>query len=217
MQHGWIKVRHKGSNKLFDYWNTLRGHRPAPERGEVEPAEIREILGDTFILEVGEKSGRIAFRLAGTRLCAAFGRELKGVDFLSLWGDDEVRRIAETVRSVHQDYRPMMLSHVAATASGQFAEFETILLPLQPATDGSARILGVATPRKTPYWFGAESLVINRLRHARAIEEKRAIDQKMPEPVGAGAPALVPDFGDQTVGVTPRRVGHLTVLDGGRG
>ena len=37
-------MRHAASKDLFRYWETLRGSRPAPERGEIEPAEIRGIL-----------------------------------------------------------------------------------------------------------------------------------------------------------------------------
>src|SRR5918997_383905 len=70
-------MKHPTSRMLFSYWDALRGDRAAPERGDVEPGDIRHILADTFILEIGEDR-RATFRLGGTRVCALFARELKG-------------------------------------------------------------------------------------------------------------------------------------------
>ena len=37
---------------LFQYWNRLRDGRPAPLRSEIEPADIKRLLADTFILSL---------------------------------------------------------------------------------------------------------------------------------------------------------------------
>lgn len=204
-------MRQENSGKLFEYWNTLRGNRPAPERSEIEPGDIREILGDTFILEVSMQLKAVSFRLAGTRLCAAYGRELKGLGFLALWDEENNFEVARAVRRVYQEYAPMLASYMAATADGQFVEFEMILLPLLPVSDGNARILGLATPRKTPYWFGSDPLIVNRLRHLRAIDVPPMVAPPMaPDPIQAGRAGTNEKPG------APRRVAHLTVLEGGR-
>ena len=76
-KHG---MKHATTRMIFSYWDSLRGERSAPERGEIEPGEIRHVLADTFVLEVAPE--RIAsIRLAGTRICAFFGRELRGEAF----------------------------------------------------------------------------------------------------------------------------------------
>ena len=54
-----------------------------PARREVEPADIKSLLADTFILEA-DNLGDAIFRLAGTRLCGIYDRELKGISFPSL-------------------------------------------------------------------------------------------------------------------------------------
>src|SRR3979411_214660 len=51
--------------------------RRAPERGDIEPGAIRNVLGDSFIIAYDPEADH-PFRLAGTRVCALFGRELKG-------------------------------------------------------------------------------------------------------------------------------------------
>src|SRR5690349_8795728 len=77
-------MKHKASRELFAYWNELRGIRTAPERSEIEPGAIRAALSDTIML--ARDGERVAtFRLAGTRVCALFGRELKNEVFQGLW------------------------------------------------------------------------------------------------------------------------------------
>ena len=44
-------MKQDGSIALFQYWNRLRDGRPAPKRTEIEPADIKTLLADTFILE----------------------------------------------------------------------------------------------------------------------------------------------------------------------
>jgi hypothetical protein len=77
-------MKHPSNRELFDYWNERRGERLAPERADIEPAAIRHVLGDTFVIEMSGSDSH-QFRIAGTRLCALFGRELKAESFLKLW------------------------------------------------------------------------------------------------------------------------------------
>jgi len=60
-------MKHPSNRDLFAYWNERRGARPAPERADIEPAAIRHVLGDTFVLEI-DRATQHPFRLAGTRL-----------------------------------------------------------------------------------------------------------------------------------------------------
>jgi hypothetical protein len=68
-------VKHTSTRVVFEYWNRQRGQRSAPTRSEIDPAAIRHILGDTFMLAADVIDG-IRFRLAGTRVCTLFGREI---------------------------------------------------------------------------------------------------------------------------------------------
>lgn len=195
-------MRHAASKDLFKYWETLRGSRAAPERGEIEPAEIRSILGDTFILEISMQFRTVSFRLAGTRLCSAYGRELKGLGFLALWSEDDNYDVAKLVSRVYRDNQPVLIGYAAQNGSGRFLEYEMLLLPLAKAADGNARILGIASPRTTPYWLGNESLVMNHLRSARNVQAPAQAETPVPQELPRSA--------------ATRRVHHLTVLDGGK-
>ena len=81
---GCAGMKHASSRQLYEYWSRLRGNRMAPERSDIDPSEIRQILGNTFILEVRHPIDYV-YRLAGTRICSAYCRELKGQEFLPLW------------------------------------------------------------------------------------------------------------------------------------
>src|SRR5687768_17621081 len=86
-------MKQPGSIQLFQYWNRLRNGRVAPKRTEIEPADIKALLPDTFILEKDTRREAV-FRLAGTRLCSLYGRELKGFSFPSLWREQDQRLVA---------------------------------------------------------------------------------------------------------------------------
>jgi hypothetical protein len=77
-------MKHPSIRQLFDHWNARRGRRAVPERSDIEPSAIRGVLADTFILSFQPCAGH-PFRVAGTRVCALFGRELKGEPFTDLW------------------------------------------------------------------------------------------------------------------------------------
>src|SRR5262245_11941997 len=79
-------MQHRTIQSLYLYWNELRAGRIAPGRLEIEPSRISSVLAETFMLERTE-AGDYCYRLAGTRLCEIFGRELRETNLLSGWGD----------------------------------------------------------------------------------------------------------------------------------
>ena len=206
-------MRQETSKKIFSYWNNLRKGRPAPDRREIEPSDIRDLLGDTFILEVDPSFRTVSFRLAGTRLCSAYGRELKGVGFLGLWDEQDNMDIFNAVKQVHENLNACTISFLAETEQNKFAEFELIMLPLLNDSSKSVRILGCASPDEAPYWLGTESLVNNRVKHIRTIDQSQIETSVESLPELQNAPNLTPELHSELPDA--KRVGHLLVLDGG--
>ena len=99
---GGIVLKHKTSRELYDYWDRIRGGDPAPRRSDIEPGDIRSILADTFILEAEDRTTSL-IRLAGTRMCALYGREIKGQGFFDFWSDDDRPAIATLATAVTED------------------------------------------------------------------------------------------------------------------
>jgi hypothetical protein len=155
------------TRKMYAYWNERRGSRLAPERGDIEPGAIREILGDSFIVSF-DADGDHPFRLAGTRVCALFGHELKGKPFVQFW-DLASRNLVRTLAASVADEGGAVVAGVGGrTAQGSHVDLELLLLPLYHRGDMRLRLLGVLAPLAVPYWLGAEqvvSLTLGAVRH----------------------------------------------------
>ena len=149
-------MKHASIRELFDYWNARRGRRSAPERAEIEPSAIRRVLADTFILSFDERAGH-PFRVAGTRVCALFGRELKGDAFLDLWSTAARHEMRELVAIVANES-----IGIVASASGPTADsglnLELVLLPLACHGRTDMRVLGALAPGEPPAWLGRTAL-----------------------------------------------------------
>lgn len=214
-------MKNKASINLFMYWNRLRGQRPAPSRTEIEPADIRQNLADTFILE-RDVRGHSIFRLAGTRVCATYGRELKNFAFASLFGQHDLGLIAKLMNSAYDQKTPCLIGFEGRSVSGRSASFEALLLPLH-ADGESARLFGAIIPDSNPFWLGADPIAENKVVWVRVVDPEKAylFLNNRPQVV---VPPLVPDRGDmpKNQGVFQsgtldrrKRVRHLTVISGG--
>ena len=229
-------MKHPSTRELYDYWQRLRGARPAPERTEIEPSDIRRILGDTFILEVSSRD-EYRFRLAGTRVCALYGRELKGKDFLSFWKGKDRDAIATLLAAVSQDAAAAVLGMTGRSAHDRDLACEVLLLPIRQKGSGFTRIIGSLAPMEDPYWIGIHPILSQSITSLRLIwpDERPHFllrgDQvdvdAMPAPdalpvAPRGEASVRPGVPVRQIPLPPwaghpnRRVGHLVVLDGGK-
>jgi hypothetical protein len=169
-------MKHPSNRELFDYWNERRGARLAPERADIEPAAIRQVLGDTFVLQVNGVDNHL-FRLAGTRLCALFGRELKTESFIRLWQRPGQTAIRELIAVVMEEKVGIVASVTGATSDDTLApvQLEMLLLPLAYQSRSEARVLGALAPMSAPYWLGAKAigpLTLGMFRHIGAAADQ---------------------------------------------
>lgn len=208
-------MKQKGSIELFQYWDRLRDGRPAPKRTEIEPADIKSLLADTFILEKDAR-GEAMFRLAGTSLCETFGCELKGIAFSSLWSPNDERVVARLAQGAFQAKSVVVINFEGVSRAGRSNTFEMLLLPLDGGVD-HPRSLGAVTPVERPFWLGADPIAECRIETVRVIDLdcEPLFLNKRPEVV---VPSLSPslDEGEAIDGSGGRRIRHLLVLDGGR-
>ena len=160
-------MKHPSTQALFAYWNERRGNRPAPERAEIDPAAIRHVLGDTFML-AADFVDELRFRLAGTRVCALFCREIKGEAFSAQWSEDSGKRIEELLSIVTKEATGAVAGLTGRTADGTEVDLEILLLPLAHIGHARIRALGVLAPVVPPYWLGEKPVVeleLGTLRH----------------------------------------------------
>jgi len=160
-----------GSIGLFQYWNRLRDGRPAPRRTEVEPADIKTLLADTFILEKDTR-GEAVFRLAGTRLCASYGRELKGFSFPSLWRSKDQRLVSRLVDGVFRQQSVVLVTYSGLSRNRRSVEFELLALPLDGGAE-NLRCLGVISAAEKPFWLGVDPIIDPQIDSVRIIDPEQ--------------------------------------------
>jgi hypothetical protein len=195
-------MRHSSTRVVFAYWDALRGDRLSPDRAEIEPSAIRHALADTLMLEIDTAAGH-PFRLAGTRLCALFGRELKGSAFVDLWTGAACRDGHALVETVLGETAAVVAGVVATTRADRTVLLELLLLPLRHARRPNSRILGVLSASESPEWLGRDAVADLSLRSLRVIGTAMRHDMStLLPPSGA--------FG------RPEKRGHLTVYRGGK-
>ncbi|MCA0059521.1 PAS domain-containing protein, partial [Mesorhizobium sp. B261B1A] len=180
-------MNQNGSITLFQYWNRLRDGRPAPKRSEVEPADIKSLLADTFILE-RDTRGQAVFRLAGTRLCASYGRELKGFSFPSLWREKDQRLVSKLIHGVFDQKSVVLIMFEGFSRNGRSNKFELLALPLDGGVE-NPRCLGVISAVEKPFWLGADPLTDALIDSIRVIDPEKELLASRP---AIDVPSLVP-------------------------
>lgn len=212
------------SRTLYDYWNALRGARSAPDRRDIDPTRIRGALANTFILELNDDGG-FNFRLAGSHLCTAYCRELKGRSFTALWHPRDRDALDTLIRAVTEDHAVALVTFTATTEVRTSVTFETILLPVRHNGSTQTRLLGAMTAIDTPYWFGTQPISEQRITglrliwpddmsHDTALRDVAAtVPYEAMQMAGSGTPAPIAGY---LYGRSARRYAHLAVIDGGR-
>jgi hypothetical protein len=162
-------MKHQATTELFRYWNELRGERTAPERNDIDPAAIRHVLADTFMLDI-DSDQRFPFRLAGTRVNALFDAEQKGRSFLDAWTTAERRNLAGVLMTVADGACPVLAGATGGPAGHDDCPFELLFLPMRHHGKTHSRILGIIKTVKTPAWLGMLPIGPLKLRSLRIVD-----------------------------------------------
>ncbi|QXX74520.1 PAS domain-containing protein [Methylovirgula sp. HY1] len=205
-------MRHRAARELFDYWNALRGSRPAPERAEIDLAAIRGLIADMFMLEV-DAADLFPFVLSGTRVNALACAEQRGRSFLDLWARQEQHNVTALLLSVIDSACPLIAVADAKPAGWQDYEIELLLLPLGRRGQDRTRILGLIAPSTPPSWLGLLPVQDLSLRSVQTIDNAAAPNGFDPEILFKTAP-VAPQA--KRFGAPLKKVLHLRVFQGGR-
>lgn len=138
-------MRQTAAKSIFSYWQSITGDAIAPARIAIQPRALKSHLPDLFILERLDRAV-FAFRLAGTRLCARYGRELRDHDFVRLWPSAQQGFVLEALHRCLQTPQPVKMTGFASTLDGAAVAIEILLLPLADADGQVTRILGAMLP-----------------------------------------------------------------------
>ncbi|WGR91558.1 PAS domain-containing protein [Bradyrhizobium sp. ISRA443] len=138
-------MKHSSSREFFAYWNAKRGDARAPDRSEFEPSAVRELLADIFVLSYDGEAG-YPFRVAGTRISALLGRDLKDRSFSALFARESRGEIEEIITCVAEETLPAIAGITATTGTRTRAHLELLLLPFSARVHRPASLTGLLAP-----------------------------------------------------------------------
>ena len=138
-------MKHPSSREFFAYWDAKRGDARAPDRSEIEPSAVRDLLGDIFVLSYDNDTG-YPFRVAGTRVSALLGRDLKDTSFSALFTAESRREIEDVITYVAEEMLPAIAGITATGRDGATAHLELLLLPFNIRAHAPISLTGLLAP-----------------------------------------------------------------------
>jgi hypothetical protein len=130
---GW----HSRVARVYRYWLSIHPPAGLPGRRHFDPVAIPDLLPGIWLLDVQRRPFRLRYRLVGTGIVEALGREVTG-QWLDeahphLHGEtafwERYRRAVEQAQAEWRKGKPRIWTH------RDFGEIENVLLPL--AADGA--------------------------------------------------------------------------------
>jgi hypothetical protein len=138
-------MKHPSTREFFAYWDEKRGSARAPDRSEIEPGAVRELLGDIFVLSYDAPTG-YPFRVAGTRVSALLGGDLKDRSFSALFALESRREIADIISVVSEEMLAAVAGITATAQDGSLAHLELLLLPFSARAHAPLSLTGLLAP-----------------------------------------------------------------------
>lgn len=138
-------MRQKSTQALYDYWHKLCRGKTVPDRNELDPSELAPLLQDVFILGA-DPVGSWRYRVAGTRLSAFAGRELRGEAFDQWWRSGDRLDASRLINGVANDSVPLVGGITGHGRDQSNHDFEVLLLPLRHGGKSKVRMMGGLFP-----------------------------------------------------------------------
>ena len=136
-------MKHPSTREFFAYWDDKRGTARAPDRADIDPAAVRGLLGDIFVLACEPD---LTFRVAGTRVCALAGRDLKDQSFAALFAPGSRAEIEEIASIVAEETLGAIAGLTTTRNDGTKAHLELLLLPFNARPHTPVSVTGVLAP-----------------------------------------------------------------------
>lgn len=162
------EMLHPGSRALFRYWEGVRGEMSAPPRDWLDLRKIPMLVPYLFMIERKPSHG-YAWRLAGTRVCELWGKELTGKTAFAV--DDRFERdsINRLLAGVVDSHQPFVLRFRLGSESGLSVAAELVGVPLRARQGNATYAFGVIMPFRDVSWARHDPVTSFELSAARTI------------------------------------------------
>lgn len=204
------------TDKLYDYWRTKSDGHSVPERKDLIMSEMTKFIPEFMILERSNQGA--SFRLAGSDVCSTHRSELRATPLRSLFAYQDRRSLDVLIEKIFDRQAAFRISTRVKSEMG-YAEFDTVLLPLGNGEEGVSRIAGAQSTTSVPastWWLGSYNVGLHSVIGIEELAWRGATtvvrDPRL-QPPAYEVPVL--EFSRRGRPPEGRKVGHLTVIDGG--
>jgi len=125
------------------YWDEKRGTRAMPVRADIDPIELRAHLGWIYLIDVFPDLSDFRYRLLGSRITEAYGRDNTGKTVREIYERDHAdycRAVLELYRTVAREAVPALGRGSLQIVQKPFRGYETLYLPLDRG-DGTVEMI----------------------------------------------------------------------------
>lgn len=128
------RIRHPELLRLYDYWDKRRNGRRFPSRADIDPLDLKFVLGNVTLVDVLHDPLRFRFRLTGSLFTQRMGLDLAG-KFVDDIPDIPYREKVQAIFSKMAESGEPSISLNERIIEGEPHKFEVLRLPL--SEDGS--------------------------------------------------------------------------------
>jgi hypothetical protein len=216
-------VRDPALRSAIGYWDSLRDGRIVPPRMALDPAEMRPVLQQAAILE-NTRPGSVRIRLAGARISALMGMEVRGMPLRALFDLADRGRITTEVERALEEPAALMLDVEAPAPRhgvGPALRTQIALLPMSDVEFMINRALYVmgdvggaepgAPQPDTPYRWSLRDVERVPLRIGQPVLAVQPVRSAPKE--GAAVPVAGDEAASEACG--PMARARFRVIDGG--
>jgi hypothetical protein len=127
--------------ELLAYWTEKRGSRALPLRKEVDPVDLQKHLGSLNMIECLPGLSDFRYRLIGTNIVQAYGRDSTGKTVRQLYADTDAEYCECLLHAYHEVATRKIMGRIKGTlrpVNKNFRTADSLLLPLDGG-DGAVR------------------------------------------------------------------------------
>jgi len=179
-------MRQAAATKILAYWDSLTSQSAVPAASAIDPRALKAHLPDLFMLERLDRAV-FAFRLAGTRMCQRFGRELRDHDFVRLFPPKQQGDVLAQLTRALQTGESVVIQAGAILLDNTTVGAEIVLMPLTDAEGRVVRLLGALLPEDNDALRNGEFYIALRLETAQSAVAYGAARQAAATAVFAAA------------------------------
>jgi hypothetical protein len=128
--------------RLLAYWQDKRRDGRLPARRDIDPAELREHLGNLVLIDVQREPLRMRYRLIGSAITHAMQRDSTGKYYDELYGPELLAQIETSFRWLIANKAPLRASGEAFYPDRNFYRYEVLNLPLAEDGENVDMVLG---------------------------------------------------------------------------